>query len=518
MAQYTWTYEIVGSGGGIKPSSPATMTIKRTYPTTSIDPAVYRLKSSTGSMSSTSTLQINANNVTVTFGSYGSISPAKNLSTHSLSSEEVTGISASLLNIGTSASYITVSETHGGSGNGVWMTGTTTFTLSVTVEDRYSPSTFSASNTDFSTSSVTSTSVVTITNAYLSELNHTVSWTCGTYSSGDQSVSAGVGTKSYSIPASWINAASSSTSASCTIVVKTYKSSTLIGQETKTIVLSVPASVKPSIGSVTAAVYNAVSGFSGVYIQRKTGATLTLANVSAGEGASIAANGYSLRMTKSETATFDSTNKVYTISTLANSGSITFYVSVTDSRGRTSNEVSATISVQEYDAPAIVAASAYRCRSNGVADENGTYACISLTASYTSFTGNSMTINSKYYNSSTPSTQVVAQNNMASGTSYIIGSGNLSASATYYVVFTVTDTVGSSATTTMIVQTAAYSIHIKNGGTGVAFGKTSEHNNSVEINQGWDLYYKGFITLPVIYSATTPANPVTGLVWLEPKQ
>ena len=111
---------------------------------------------------------------------------------------------------------------------------------------------------------------------------------------------------------------------------------------------------------------------------------------------------------------------------------------------------------------------------------------------------------------------------MSSDTQYIIGGGSLNVSYTYYVEFTVTDTMGSTTTLSVQIQTSAYSIHVKNGGMGVAFGKTSEHNGSVEINSQWELYYKGFIVLPVIYKSTVTeldqiSNPPTGLVCLIPK-
>ena len=78
--------------------------------------------------------------------------------------------------------------------------------------------------------------------------------------------------------------------------------------------------------------------------------------------------------------------------------------------------------------------------------------------------------------------------------------------------------MGGTATTDTLISSAAYAIHVKNGGTGVAFGKTSEIQNAVEINSGWNLFYKGFQMPPIVYSATNaPSNPVAGLIWLKKK-
>ena len=166
--------------------------------------------------------------------------------------------------------------------------------------------------------------------------------------------------------------------------------------------------------------------------------------------------------------------------------------------------------MESYSAPLITSTDVYRCTQAGVADENGTYASIICNATYSEITGNSLTINSKYYMSSTPDTKVVAQNNMTSGETYIVGSGNLDPSYTYYIEFTATDTIGGTETETFAVQTAAYSIHVKNGGNGVAFGKTSEIANAVEIQEDWDLYYKGDTIENLVSDAITSA--LTGLV------
>ena len=130
-----------------------------------------------------------------------------------------------------------------------------------------------------------------------------------------------------------------------------------------------------------------------------------------------------------------------------------------------------------------------------------------------------MTINSTYFRTEQPGSQTTAQNNMSSGVSYIIGNGNLSPSLSYSVRFTVTDSLGNVITKDVRVQTSAFAIHVKNGGTGVAFGKTSEVQNSVEINDGWDLYYKGLVVNPVIYKASlnSVTNPFEGLICLIPK-
>lgn len=365
-----------------------------------------------------------------------------------------------------------------------------------------------------------SVSTVQISNPYISSLWHRVTWAIDSSHTHTEDTSTGQTSISYTIPntSSWLSTASNDVRATMTVTVVTYSGQTQVGSDYTTINAIVPATVVPSIGSISASVYNPKSGFSGVYIQGLTGANITMSNVNAGSGASISS--YSCVVSSGETATRN--GNVFTVSTLNHSGTIEFSVSVTDTRGRVSSVQKVSIPVVAYSAPTITAAVAYRCKSTGVASETGTYAAIRASVSYTPLTGNSYTLNSKYYLSTDPDTKYTAQNNMSTDTQYIIGGGNLDVSYTYYVEFTVTDTMGGTSTLTVQIQTSAYAIHVKNGGLGVAFGKTSEVTGAVEINSQWSLYYKGFSVLPVIYKSTATerdqiVNPPRGLVCLIPK-
>ena len=309
------------------------------------------------------------------------------------------------------------------------------------------------------------------------------------------------------------------------VEVKTYKGQTQIGSATTTtFTVNVPATVVPSLASVTATIKDENQGIPGTYIQNTTGVYLQINGASAGTGATLPADTshYVISANVEETYVFDSVNIKYTINRLANCGEITFTVTVIDSRGRRSSPKYCTINVMEYALPVISSATAYRCRQDGIAAEDGTYACIRIMASYTETGGNTMDIDSKYYDTLTPTTLITAQNDMTPGVSYIIGNGLLNTERTYHVKFIVTDSLGNVINKDIVVQSATYAIHVKNGGSGVAFGKTSEYDNSVEINDGWDLYYKGNIMPLVFYYVPTvqhptPPNPQEGWIWLQPK-
>lgn len=365
----------------------------------------------------------------------------------------------------------------------------------------YTASTFSASSVEFGASSK-----VTISNTNISALRHKVTWTVGSHTHTSSYTSVGATSASYTIPTSWMDAVPTATSMNMTISLDTYNGTTKIGNTaTKTVKVTVPSSVVPTLTSVTAAVYNPVTGFSNQYIQGKTGVTLTFNGATPGTGATANTFTYTISASPTETISSTSTAGVYRVTTLSNSGSIKFTAYVKDARGRKSTSVTRTITVKEYSPPSFTSTYAARCTSNGTESDTGTYARIMANVDYSDFSGNSITINSKYYRSS--SDKNPARNGMASGTYYTVGGGELSINYSWYIEFTATDTVGSSASVTLKIQSQPYAIHVRSGGTGVAFGKMAEGNNRVEINPEWGLYYKGYeIGVPIIVRTSATSH------------
>ena len=528
MARETWTYALIWNESqnyGLNQNKRSVSMILKRKDHTSSDASFYTLASSTGSIYSSGSRLMTpvSGNQTLKFGGYGNVEVGPSGSTRwDFEGDDMTGIPANILNIGATGETISVTTDWPlGSGNAVYFygspQGSEIFTFRITVESKYSPSDFSASNVEFG-----QTSSVSISNSYIGEMHHIVEWNCGG-SVHQESVPQGGASASYLIPLEWMSKIPTNTSINCTIYVYTYIGSASLGSTSKTITISVPASVKPNIAGVTATMLHGNVRFPDQYIQHICGVALQLGNVTANGYATIST--YAISMTQVESYTFNSTTKTYTIDHLANNGTITFSITVKDSRGRTSNPVSVSITVMEYSPPTIMATSAFRCNASGIAQESGTFASIRITATYTPLAGNTVTINSVYYESTTPSQRYPARNGMLSGEEYVVGNGNLADDRTYYIEFTVTDTMGESATETAIVQTASYVFHIKNGGSGIAMGKTCEKYNAVEIYKGWTLWYKGVPVLPVIFSETQQGAvdpdtglPFEGLVWLKPKE
>lgn len=442
---------------------------------------------------------------------------------HPINDKSINGIADNILNITSDGVTVDVSTDYGGNDNAVFFYprngyNTEYLILTLTVEDRYSASDFTTDSVYFDSDSTVK--FVNSTDPNFSALSHTVQWYLDSGYSNSTNVGTNVDRTTYHIPSSWMANIPNDEYKNCTVTVTTKKGSTQIGQPVqKTIVLTVPPSVKPSFSALV--VDGTYNQFSNQYLQNRSGVRLKMNDVTANGYATI----QSIQCTCSAAEGTPETNlsaKTFIYNPLKNAGTLTFSATVTDSRGRVSNSQPQTITVLAYSPPSFVSSSAYRCKQNGIADEQGTYANIRTVAVYSEISGNSLSISSQYYESLHPSTMYTGVNDMTSGNDYTIGSGTLQVNLTYYVRFTISDTVGNTATKDVVVQTAAYAIHVRNGGSGVAFGKASEHDNAVDINEGWELYLKNFAMLPFVYKASIAQrdaiqNPPEGLVCLIPK-
>ena len=154
---------------------------------------------------------------------------------------------------------------------------------------------------------------------------------------------------------------------------------------------------------------------------------------------------------------------------------------VTDSRGRTATKTT-TFSVYNYAAPYFNSVEGYRCNSAGTRDDvNGTYARIKATFGRSALSGSNaascrLTMKQVGGSYSTSAT-------LTSGTAAIIGAGSLAVDASYDVVLTLTDTVGTVSTYSLTIPSAAYVMHVKKGGKAVGFGTAAGADNTVTF--GW---------------------------------
>ena len=423
----------------------------------------------------------------------------------------IDSISSSILNV--SSASVTVTIKGLSSSLNAMNFRSSSATLVVQYEQSYSKSTATLSPTSLDAGT---NMTVNFSNNNLSSLSHKVTWSFGS-NSNTVTTSTGAASASYTIPLSWINAIPSAVSGTGTVTVATYEGSSLIGSSSYSFTLNVPSSVVPSIESITATrVDNSVPSSWGIYVQNRSGVTLTANNAAGSYGSTISSYKFSGSTSSTQTG------NTLTISPITLSGTQTFSVSVTDSRGRSSNAVSCSISVTAYNAPTVTSAVAFRCTSSGTSDEEGTYAGVRIGAAYSTMGGkNSQTVSCQYQKVGATS-WIDGQNSMTLDTTYVIGNGVLDINYTYHVRFQLTDTFGT-VEKIVDVSTTQYTMFFRKGGTGVGIGKACERDYAVEINPDWSFYYGNTDLIAkinsiqqIIYSSSQPTG-TTGMIWLKPK-
>ena len=410
-----------------------------------------------------------------------------------------------LLSVGTTLNSFYIYGYKSSNGNVCTYPSTTAqFTITATVVQSYAKS----SATVTSSVAAGTASTVTFVNPYLSNVYHVVDWRFGNSLVHSEVTSVGQSSVSYTIPLNWLANIPNSTSGTATVSVTTYASGGAeLGTSTYSFTITAPASAVPTISLAAARINNSVPSSWGVYVQGQSGVTIT-ATAAGYQGSTISS------YTISGGATGTQSSNVFTVSVIYSSGTVTYTVKVTDSRGRTAT-ASISITVVAYSAPSFTATEAFRCVAGGTASDTGTYISAKASGSFSSVSNkNSMTLRVQYglTTSATYSTAVTLTN----GTASVIGGGSIDANYSFNVKFTLTDQFNT-IEKILTIGTAAYTVFFRQGGNGVALGKVSERANAVEINPDWDIYHgstKLNGTVPISRGgtgATTAANARTNL-------
>lgn len=294
---------------------------------------------------------------------------------------------------------------------------------------------------------------------------------------------------------------------------------------------TIPTSIKPSIGGLTLSPisFTTSDGTSrNILVKNKNELKISVSGCAAGAGSSISSytfNGPNVSSTISNNST--------TISKVSTSGSLTYTVKVQDKRGRSVSK-SATITCYDYNPDDLKFSSftAYRCNSNGAADNNGTLIKYNFKINYPVVDGatNKCTVKIYYKRSSSDSWTAAAnalEGSTTKDTSGIIkrnGSGdNISfdATLTYAVYAVLVDNYNQSIQSSVITIFGASRVfNIKANGIGVAFGKMAETDNLLESK--WPLQVDGAIsfgdsgTFGKVYADTNGAG--TNIVYIQTGQ
>lgn len=344
----------------------------------------------------------------------------------------------------------------------------TAVTLEVDWQEPATQPSLSASTVEMGKSVTINTPAVN--NAYRHTLRYAFGSASGTIATGIAS------SVSWAPPVSLANQIPSATAGSGTIYCDTYSGSTLLGTKSVSITLTVPGSVVPSAGTLSAALAEDTSG-TGLYVKGMGKAKLTLSGASGAYGSSIT----------SYTITgggWTATNGALTTGTLASAGNITFTATVTDSRGRKAS-TTRTISVIDYTKPGVAVCDVYRCDADGNRKKAGTYFAVGINASYSAITGNTLSITTRYKKQSESSYGTAA--NVTNNGKTVIGGGNIGASTTYDVLVTVADKYNSlSIPRTLSTKSVLQSFKRS---AGAAIGKVAELANWLDI--AWHTRIRG---------------------------
>lgn len=309
-----------------------------------------------------------------------------------------------------------------------------------------------------------------VNNAYRHTLRYSFGGVSGTIATGIAS------SVSWTPPVSLANQIPSATAGSGTIYCDTYSGSTLLGTKSVSITLTVPGSVVPSAGTLSAALAEDTSG-TGLYVKGMGKAKLTLSGASGAYGSSIT----------SYTITgggWTATNGALTTGTLASAGNITFTATVTDSRGRKAS-TTRTISVIDYTKPGVAVCDVYRCDADGNRKKAGTYFAVEINASYSAITGNTLNITARYKKQSESSYGTAA--NVTNNGKTVIGGGNIGASTTYDVLVTVADKYNSLPIQRTLSTKSVLQSFMRSAG--AAIGKVAELANWLDV--AWNTRIRG---------------------------
>lgn len=322
-----------------------------------------------------------------------------------------------------------------------------------------------------------------VNNTYRHTLRYAFGGASGTIATGIAS------SVSWTPPVSLANQIPSATAGSGTIYCDTYSGSTLLGTKSVSITLTVPGSVVPSAGTLSAALAEDTSG-TGLYVKGMGKAKLTLSGASGAYGSSIT----SYTITGGGWA---ATNGALTTGTLASAGNITFTATVTDSRGRKAS-TTRTISVIDYTKPGVAVCDVYRCDADGNRKKAGTYFAVEINASYSAITGNTLSITVRYKKQSESNYGTAA--NVTNNGKTVIGSGNIGASTTYDVLVTVADKYNSlSIQRTLSTKSVLQSFKRS---AGAAIGKVAELANWLDV--AWDTRIRGNLKVDGTISTIIP--------------
>lgn len=284
---------------------------------------------------------------------------------------------------------------------------------------------------------------------------------------------------SYTIPTSWEKDLPNSTSGIATFTLETFSGSNSVGSKSVNATIKVRSGVVPSIDSIKITDANSVCAGIGQIVQSQSRLNFAI-TYSGAQGSTVTSVS-----TEFEGQTYNSSS--FTTGTVQGSGTLSYVITVTDSRGRTASK-SGSVTVSAYSSPTLTNVTAKRANSSYVVDEaSGTYALLHFKVGFTSLTGNNATSFYIQYRASGASSWTKINswdNNYTLEQDYKAGNLFTSTASTYEIAFGVKDSFMSDYSWKVVTVTPTYTLinFGKDGKSLTFFGQDGNSANTLTIN------------------------------------
>lgn len=283
---------------------------------------------------------------------------------------------------------------------------------------------------------------------------------------------------SYTIPTDWEKNLPSSTSGIATFTLETFSASTSVGSKSVNATIKVRSGVVPSIGTVSISDTNSICAGIGQYVQSQSKLKFSIVT-SGNQGSTITSV-----LTKFNGQTYS--GSTFTTQAIQNSGTLSYTITVTDSRGRTATK-SGSVSVTTYSPPSLTNVSAKRANSGYAVDESsGTYALLHFKVGFTSLSNKNVTsFYIRYRASGTSSWTKINSwdNNYTLEQDYKAGNLFTSTTSTYEIAFGVKDKFMSDYSWQIVTVTSTYTlINFGANGHSMAVGMQSPNDSYFDLN------------------------------------
>lgn len=296
----------------------------------------------------------------------------------------------------------------------------------------------------------------------------------GTIASGTTSPSF-----SYTIPTDWEKNLPNSTSGIATFTLETFSGSTSVGSKSVNATIKVRSGVVPNIGTVSISDTNSICAGIGQYVQNQSKLKFSIVT-SGNQGSTITSVS-----TKFNGQTYS--GSTFTTQAIQNSGTLSYTITVTDSRGRIATK-SGSVSVTTYSQPSLTNVSAKRANSSYAVDESsGTYALLHFKVGFTSLSNKNVTSFYIQYRASGTSSWTKINswdNNYTLEQDYKAGNLFTSTTSTYEIAFGVKDKFMSDYSWQIVTVTPTYTLinFGKDGKSLTFFGQDGNNPNRLTVN------------------------------------